>query len=648
MALFQQPAQTPDEIARGRPLDISPTEVASLDEAEWYRRVFRGEDVPQLTLRAVVMGSLLGFLLAFTNLYVGLKTGWGLGVAITACVASFALWNACLKLGLARTPLSILESNCLQSTASAAGYSTGSTMVSVTPALLLLSVTPQDPAGHHLPWAILAGWTFFLAMLGVALAVPMKRNMINQERLRFPSGIAAAVTLQSLFNQGRAAASKAKALFYAALVATVPPIIMDLPLRAGDAPGTRKGLVPDISPIFNWLPTRGTDPKTGAVFTAADWNILLENKLVMIAAGALTGPRVCLSMVASGLLLCYWLGPAGLTVGAVHNPAHAWREIGVWVGAPMMIADGLLNLAFQGRTMGRALRGLVTRRGSQSHAAVEVPATWFATGTLTATVGVLAIGHLYFGIPWHLGLLAVALTFFLSLVACRATGESDITPIGALGKVTQLVYGVLIPQNATANLMTASITANAAASSADLLTDLKSGYLLGAHPRRQFLAQFFGIFTGTVATILGFRLLVPDATVLTGTPGSPAAFAAPAAQAWLAVARVFQGGLQNLHPMARACIWWGLGAGALLVVVEFALPKYRKWLPSPTGLGLGFILPFFNPFSMLLGALLAWGWSRRNSAQADHYVVPVASGIIAGESIVSVAIALVKTLVLRH
>jgi uncharacterized oligopeptide transporter (OPT) family protein len=648
MALFQQPAQTLDEIARGRPLDISPTEVASLDEAEWYRRVFRGEDVPQLTLRAVVMGSLLGFLLAFTNLYVGLKTGWGLGVAITACVASFALWNACLKLGLARTPLSILESNCLQSTASAAGYSTGSTMVSVTPALLLLSVTPQDPAGHHLPWAVLAGWTFFLAMLGVALAVPMKRNMINQERLRFPSGIAAAVTLQSLFNQGRAAASKAKALFYAALVATVPPIIMDLPLREGDVPGTRKGLVPDISPIFNWLPTRGTDPKTGAVFTAADWNILLENKLVMIAAGALTGPRVCLSMVASGLLLCYWLGPAGLTAGAVHNPAHAWREIGVWVGAPMMIADGLLNLAFQGRTMGRALRGLVTRRGSQSHAAVEVPATWFATGTLTATVGVLAIGHLYFGIPWHLGLLAVALTFFLSLVACRATGESDITPIGALGKVTQLVYGVLIPQNATANLMTASITANAAASSADLLTDLKSGYLLGAHPRRQFLAQFFGIFTGTVATILGFRLLVPDASVLTGTPGSPAAFAAPAAQAWLAVARVFQGGLQNLHPMARTCIWWGLGVGALLVVVEFALPKYRKWMPSPTGLGLGFILPFFNPFSMLLGALLAWGWSRRNSAQADHYVVPVASGIIAGESIVSVAIALVKTLVLRH
>jgi len=648
MALFQKPARTPEEIARSRPLDISPAEVASLDEDEWYRRVFRGDEVPQLTLRAVVMGSLLGFLLAFTNLYVGLKTGWGLGVAITACIVSFALWNACLKVGLARSPLSILESNCLQSTASAAGYSTGSTMVSATPALLLLSVTPQDPAGHHLPWAVLAGWTFFLAMLGVALAVPMKRNMINQERLRFPSGIAAAVTLQSLFNHGREAAAKAKALFYAALVAGVPPLIMDLPLRAGDTPGARKGLVPDTSPIFNWLPTRGTNPKTGAAFSAADWNILLDNKLVMIAAGALTGPRICLSMVASGLLLCYWLGPAGLAAGAVHKPANAWREIGVWVGAPMMIAAGLLSFAMQGRTLGRALRGLGMRGGARNHAGVEVPVTWFAVGTLVATVGVLAIGHVHFGIPWHLGLLAVLMTFFLSLVACRATGESDITPIGALGKITQLVYGVLIPQNATANLMTASITANAAASSADLLTDLKSGYLLGAHPRRQFVAQFFGLFAGTAATVLGFRLLVPDATVLTGTAGSPAAFAAPSAQAWLAVAQVFQKGLQNLHPMARTCIWWGLAVGALLVVVEFVLPRYRRWLPSPTGLGLGFILPFFNPFSMLLGALLAWLWSRRYHAHADRYVVPVASGIIAGESIVSVAIALVNNLILRR
>jgi uncharacterized oligopeptide transporter (OPT) family protein len=180
------------------------------------------------------------------------------------------------------------------------------------------------------------------------------------------------------------------------------------------------------------------------------------------------------------------------------------------------------------------------------------------------------------------------------------------------------------------------------------LTDLKSGYLLGAHPRRQYVAQFLGIFAGTAASVFGFRLLVPDATVLTGTSGGPAVFPAPSAQAWLAAARVFQGGLHNLHPMALTCVWWGLGAGVLLVVVERALPQYRKWLPSPTGLGLGFILPFFNPLSMLLGALLAWYWARRSSAHADRYVVPVASGVIAGESIISVAIAVLNNLLWRH
>jgi uncharacterized oligopeptide transporter (OPT) family protein len=647
MALLQKPARTDAEIAASRPLDIQPAEVATFDEETWYRRAFRGEHAPQLTLRAVVLGSLLGFLLAFTNLYVGLKTGWGLGVAITACIVSFSLWNLCLRIGLARSPLSILESNCMQSTASAAGYSTGSTMVSATPALLMLSVTAESPTGSHLPWPVLAGWTFFVALLGVALAIPMKRNMINQEKLRFPSGIAAAVTLQSLYSQGKEAAAKGKALFYAALVAAVPPLIMDLPFRRPTAERPYKGLVPDTVSIFDWLPVPGRDPKTGAAYHASDWNFVLDNKLVMIAAGALTGPRICFSMVAGGLLLMYGVGPAAIAEGAARSAGRAWRDIGIWIGAPMMISAGLLTFLTQWRTMVRAIGGLGQTTKS-SYATAEVPGSWFWGLGLVATAGVLFIGHTQFFIPWHLGLIAVLLTFFLSLVACRATGESDITPIGAMGKVTQLVYGVLIPQNATANLMTASITANAAASSADLLTDLKSGYLLGAHPRRQFLAQLMGVFTGTAATIIGFRLLVPDASVFTGSGGTQPAFAAPSAQAWMAVAKLFQEGVGHLHVMARHGMVWGLLAGAVLAALEIALPKQRRWIPSPIGLGLGFILPFFNPFSMLLGAIGAWLWSKRNSAHAERYVVPVASGIIAGESIVSVAIALVNNLLLRR
>src|SRR5258708_29419282 len=115
-----------------------------------------------------------------------------------------------------------------------------------------------------------------------------------------------------------------------------------------------------------------------------------------------------------------------------------------------------------------------------------------------------------------------------------------LTPFGTLVKLTQHWYGLLFPQSYVANLMTASITAGASGSAADLLTDLKSGYLLGAHPRRQFVAQFLGIFVGTGASVLGYYLLVPDATVLTGRAGQAPQFAAPSAQQWKAVAEIFR------------------------------------------------------------------------------------------------------------
>jgi len=205
----------------------------------------------------------------------------------------------------------------------------------------------------------------------------------------------------------------------------------------------------------------------------------------------------------------------------------------------------------------------------------------------------------------------------------------------------------LIPQSTTANLMTAGITASSAGSAADLLNDLKSGYLLGADPRRQFLAQFSGIFAGTAATVIGFYVLVPDATVLLGVEGAAPKFPAPAAQAWRAVAEVFRMGLENMHPMHQAAIGWGLGLGAIMVALEQVLPKLKAWLPSATGLGLGLLLPFQYPLSMLIGAVIAWIWTRKDRANSDAYLIPVSAGVIAGVSITGVLVATLNNLVLH-
>ena len=89
----------------------------------------RGDSQRQLTLRAVIMGGILGMFMAVSNLYTTLKIGWSFGVAITACVISFVVWNAiCSLLGGRVSRMSVLENNCMQSTASAAGYSTGATL----------------------------------------------------------------------------------------------------------------------------------------------------------------------------------------------------------------------------------------------------------------------------------------------------------------------------------------------------------------------------------------------------------------------------------------------------------------------------------------------------------------------------------------
>ena len=640
-----------------------------MDEAQWLAQAYRGDDSPQLTIRAVVMGSILGFFLAFTNLYIGLKTGWHLGVAITACILSYSIWQGLLRFGAVRTQMTILENNCMQSTASAAGYSTGGTFVSAIAALLMISATEDNPGGEHLPIWVLVAWTFFLAILGVVLAIPMKRNMINQEKLKFPSGLAAASTLQSLYADSSEATRKARALLWSGLAGAAVPILIDAHFIVDKARSIGetiyyKTLLPGSSAMFDWIPGRGTTVTDGEVVDAkpSDWTIVMDHNPVMIAAGALVGLRVAVWMTISALALAYWVGPMaqlnmatnvdGELFAAVSTPGRAWKEIGLWLGAPIMVASGLLSFAFQWKTIGRAFTqfGKGKSADDDGSSGVEVPGSWFLWGVLFSGAGVVIVAGSQFGVPYHLGVLAVLLTFVLALVACRATGESDITPTGAMGKIMQLTYGVLLPSNsptfATSNLMTAGITAGAASSSADLLNDLKSGYLLGANPRRQFIAQFSGIFTGTIATVVGFKLLVPDATKLLGDGVNAPDFPAPAAVAWKAVADVFSKGIENMHSMHQNAIFVGLAIGAFMVVSDKLAPKkMRQWLPSATGVGLGFILPFQYPLSMLIGAVGAAIWTHRNKKSSDDYLVPVASGIIAGVSIMGVVAAAINNFI---
>jgi putative OPT family oligopeptide transporter len=622
-------------------VDLTQVPVEQRD-AVWLERVYRGDHAPQATFRAIVMGGLIGGVMSLSNLYIGLKTGWGLGVGITACILSYAIWQSLMKAGLAKSEMTILENNCMQSTATSAGVSTGGTMVSAIAAHLILT-------GKHIPWSVLTAWTAFLALLGVSIAVPMKRQMINREQLKFPSGVAAAETLSSLYAAGGEAMQKARSLFYSLGIGAVVKWFVEghagLMAKLG-APAWAKAIA---IPATWTLPLRIRGQSAGA------FGLALPVDPIMMAAGAIVGLRTAASMAFGAVVLFGvigpWLDAHGVFVGmhelgAIKSAAVSSgniRKWGLWTGSAMMVTAGLTSFAFQWRSLLNAAKSLGSLFGGRSSSAVdpvahvEVPTNWFLWGTLVSGTGCVVIMHSEWQVPVLLGVVAVLFAFVLSLVACRATGETDITPIGAMGKVTQLFYGVAMPQKMDANLMTAGVTAGAAGAAADLLTDLKSGYLLGANARKQTLAQASGILFGTAVIVPAWYLLIPDASKISG---EHAAFAAPAASVWASVAELLSKGLSSMHPTIQAGMVVGGLLGIAITVLEKLLPsRIARWIPSATGLGLAFVIDFPDSIAFLIGALVAWAYAKARPVEADRYVVPVSSGIIAGESLMGVLIA---------
>jgi uncharacterized oligopeptide transporter (OPT) family protein len=259
-------------------------------------------------------------------------------------------------------------------------------------------------------------------------------------------------------------------------------------------------------------------------------------------------------------------------------------------------------------------------------------------GLIPVSIGLVVVQYVAFGISIPLGIIAVVMSFAVALVCCRATGETDTTPIGPMGKVTQLLYSILpgAKGSMSINLMAAGTTSAAGGSAADLLTDLKSGYLLGANPRQQFLAQLSGIFFGTLAIVPAWYLMVPTAEKMES-------FNPPAANMWKAMAELLGKGVDSLPVSAR----WAACAGALLGValplLDLKFPKCRKMLPSAMGLGLGFVVPFQNSLSFCIGGIIAWWWSKKRPLSAGEYMIAIASGLIAGEGIMSALSAITQT-----
>ncbi len=590
--------------------------------------------VRQLTLRAALTGAAFGALLVPCNVYSGLKIGWSFNMSIAAALLSCGFWETARRVAGDRrvTHWGMLENNINQTCASSAASIISAGLVAPIPALTILT-------GQTLSWPVLSAWLFAVSLIGVLVGLALRRQMLEVQQLPFPSGVATAETVREIYARGSEAASRVKHLLGAGIVAATTKLVGDFLIA-----------LPRFGPATNlaWfgLP----------VVSLRSLGFMLDPSFLMIGFGAIVGFRVGWSMLLGALIawgvLAPWLFASGRLPAPANPDAAVFGEAVeflLWPGVAMMVAAALVSFA---GSLPRLVRSFATRPASDEAndaATVGTPVAgdeditigwklWLLGGFAVATVLATTAQVMIFGIALPMALLAVALTFVLAIVAARVSGETGIPPIGALGKVTQLTFGLLHPTNVGVNLMTANVTGGAAGQCSDLLHDLKTGKLLGASVRAQAWAQLLGVMVGSVAGSAAYLVLVPDPAGMLLSETWPA----PAVATWKAVAELFRDGIEAAPPGALWASLVGGIVGVVLVIVEPLLPsKWRVTCPSPVSIGLAFVIPAWNSISLFIGSLAAVVAARFVPGWAARFILPIAAGLVAGESLAGVAGALV-------
>ncbi len=576
------------------------------------QKYFPAPGEAQLSLRAVVVGCLIGSVVSCTNIYIGLKIGWTFGASIISAVLGFAAFK------IAGRNISVLETNITQTAGSAAGsMASAAGLVAAIPAMNLL--------GYEIPWYGLIFWALSVAFLGVFFAVPLRRQVVEVDKLRFPTGTATAETILAMFSDAGEALKKAKVLVYAGVGAGV------FTLTAHFVPQI------EMPPLHKWL-------EIGALTTAAAWGFKLYLGPSLFGAGFLIGPRVSFSLLIGAVGAWAILGPiakeAGWAPGTVMSYKDGVRGWLLWPGVALMVSEAMVSLALSWRTFVNALTMTKSAGGggeSEVGYKERIPNAWWIGGLAAGTVLATVIGNLVFGIEWWMTVVAVALSSILAIVAVRSVGETDINPVGGMGKVTQLVYGGLAPGQMSTNLMAAAVTGAGASQAGDMMQDLKTGHLLGASPRKQFLAQLAGICAGVVFVVPVYMIFT-DAYEVGGTK-----LPAPAAFAWKAMAELLAKGFEALPPHALEAVIVASIIGGLSALLR-KVDSIKGYVPSGLAMGIAFIIPAYYSLVMVYGTLVWLIWRKKNPESVSKYDFALASGLVAGEGLMGIVNAVLTIL----
>jgi len=555
---------------------------------------------PELTWAAILVGYFLGVIIAISIGYASLILGFSIEGSELAAILGFGILRGILRRN------SIIENNITQTVASAVNGASSGLMFSV-PAIFILGYGSDfDPV--LLTFGAIAG-----AFLGIGFIIPLRKQMIDYERLTYPGGVAVATILKS----PGAGIYKAMLLIGAAAFA---------------------GVLHGFSQYYgvdNWdLGSKIGLPE----YMNGVWYL----SLLTIGVGYIAGKGGVAFII--GGYVCYWLlapllsglemfpvNPASGEVTSAPNDLRLllFRPVGIG----MLIGGAVAGVAMAFPMILSAVRSM--QNAAKSEAAMsqdEMPIKLLYTAIAGATVllavmAVLSTEKMGIGRGMVMAVVGTLWVWIAGVILSEAIGRTNWSPLSGMTliAVTILIFissGLGDTKAAIVSAIMVGAAACVAMSQAtDLMLDLKTGYLVGATPRKQQMGQFIGAWLGPIVVMV--LIFVLNEAYVLGSEKLPA----PQGQALASMVNGIMGGNVPTEKYLA-----GAGLGALLSLFQPGLG---------ITVGLGYYLPFNIVLTYSIGTLLRVVSDRKlGNSWAENVGIPVAAGLIVGEALVGVGFAI--------
>ena len=599
-----------------------------------------GQSLPEITVKAVILGIVLSVVLAAANAYLGLFAGMTVSASIPAAVVSMGVLRFFRR-------SNILENNIVQ-TAASAGESLAAGVIFTLPALVILGAWSEF---HFWKVTMIAG---FGGLLGVLFTIPLRRALIVESKLKFPEGIATAEVLKSGERGGSSVKHIARAAIAGGLFKVgsgglgLWPGKLEMARRMGATVGYFGS---DLSPAL-----------------LSVGYIVGLNIAVLIFLGGLCNWLIAIPIyAASHAWPLYPQGHelVGQAMSALHCAEHIWKEQTRYIGVGGMLVGGLWTVIslrkslFSGISSGlRAYRSVKGERVAIPRTEKDLPMKWILILLVGSVVPLFLVYQTFVrqvSVSLPMAVIMLATGFLFSAVAGYMAGlvGSSNNPVSGVTVATVLVSALLLlllmgkgaENGPSAAIIIGGVVCCAAAIAGDNMQDLKAGYIVQATPWKQQVMQMVGTVSAAFVMAPVLMLLLKAYGFEGHASETKNALTAPQANLMASVAGfVFEGGL----PWNYICVGMAVAVG--IIALDQYLQKRGSSFRTPVlAVAIGFYLPFELSVPIFAGGIIHQVikvYHKRQGTAKDVIEISgrrgmlFASGLITGEALVGILLAI--------